>query len=183
MPTYLLPCSCGKSVPVEPAQAGRQVVCACGQELEVPALRKLRHLSTGEPAPEQVRRKPWNPRKGVMTAALVVSALLGAAALWIWWNEPRVTPFDPVAHMENVEHRLETPTSAWQWWTGYYRPLAERGFPMFQDPHTAAIDYDIARRRFLEGVLLTCAAVALAVALAAYFWPAHSAGRAAARRR
>ena len=43
---YLLPCSCGNSVPVESHQAGGSVNCTCGQSLNVPSLRDLRELPT-----------------------------------------------------------------------------------------------------------------------------------------
>ncbi|GHT14859.1 hypothetical protein FACS1894170_12200 [Planctomycetales bacterium] len=41
---YLLPCSCGLSVDVEPRQAGQTVVCSCGKTLQVPSLSKVKEL-------------------------------------------------------------------------------------------------------------------------------------------
>lgn len=46
MKRYLLPCSCGRNLPVEMSQAGQHVVCKCGGLLEVPTLRSLRELET-----------------------------------------------------------------------------------------------------------------------------------------
>lgn len=47
---YLLPCSCGKFVPIETAQAGSDVVCQCGQSLKVPSMLKIKKLRTVEEA-------------------------------------------------------------------------------------------------------------------------------------
>ena len=44
MTKYLLTCECGKTVTVDIGQAGEQVACQCGAKLDVPPLRKLRHL-------------------------------------------------------------------------------------------------------------------------------------------
>lgn len=47
---YLLPCSCGKSVPVETSQAGSDVVCQCGETLKVPSMLKIKKLRPLEEA-------------------------------------------------------------------------------------------------------------------------------------
>jgi hypothetical protein len=47
---YLLPCRCGKSVVVEPRQAGRTIACSCGASLLIPTMREIAAL---EPAPEE----------------------------------------------------------------------------------------------------------------------------------
>ncbi len=51
---YVLPCSCGLSVYVEPSQAGQQVACSCGTTQKVPTLMQLRSLPLAEePAPQK----------------------------------------------------------------------------------------------------------------------------------
>ena len=44
MTKYALTCECGNTLSVEIGQAGEQVICQCGAKLDVPPLRKLRHL-------------------------------------------------------------------------------------------------------------------------------------------
>ena len=161
-------------MPVEVGQAGGQAVCTCGALLDVPPLRKLRHLPMAPVASAASAAGPrWAARHGVIAASLALAVLLGIAALVSWLREPTMPKFDPVAHLEGVESRLKavTPAQSWGWWTGYYRPLAERGFPTFQVANAAAIDQQIARHRFLERTLLSVAGLCAAVAVAAAVWP------------
>ena len=58
MTKYLLTCECGKTVPVEVGQAGEQVACQCGAKLDVPPLRKLRHLPVATETLERQDRRP-----------------------------------------------------------------------------------------------------------------------------
>lgn len=78
--SYLLPCSCGQNVLVEPRQAGGQVRCICGKELSVPTLRGLKQLKPattgGESASRAATTRPWNPVRGaVFTSGLVLTFL------------------------------------------------------------------------------------------------------------
>jgi hypothetical protein len=181
MTTYLLACNCGKSTPVEVGQAGGQVVCECGTRLDVPTLRQLRHLPAAEAPSVPAARagREWNPRKGVISASLVVTAVLAAIAAWSRWNEPAIPKFDPAVHLHNVEERLrtETPAQAWEWWIEYYRPLAQRGFPIFQAANSGAIQYQINRARFLQRTLLATAGLAALVGITAALWPQAKRGR------
>ena len=49
--TYETDCPCGKVLTVQAADAGGTVRCACGRELDVPALSKLRRLDPPPPPP------------------------------------------------------------------------------------------------------------------------------------
>ena len=42
--TYLLPCSCGREISIEPQQAGETVRCECGRTCSVPTMREVRSL-------------------------------------------------------------------------------------------------------------------------------------------
>jgi hypothetical protein len=172
MTRYLLPCSCGKSVEVEVGQAGGKTVCICGSALEVPTLRKLRHLPQAKPTQTAGVRRTWSARKGLITASLALMTLFLTIAAYIRFTEPVVSQFNPSTYLRDVERRLESPAVAWQWWNTYYRPMAEHGFPTFRAQDEAVIQYQINQRRFLQGVMLTVAGVWAVVALAAYFWPA-----------
>jgi hypothetical protein len=172
MSTYLLTCDCGKTVPVEVGQAGERVACECGAQLEVPTLRKLRHLpvARSELAPS---RGAWSASKGLVAAGLIVAGLLAIAAAWSWLTEPAVPKFDPDAQLRAVDMELAeiTPSNAWLRWVTYYQPLARLGFSDLQYPYTAVIERQIAQRRFLQTMLLVIAGVCAAVALIALFWP------------
>jgi len=78
---YLLPCECGRKIPVQATQAGKRVRCACGGWLDVPTLRKIRLLEQQElaegPPPQ---RGFWGQRQRI---ALLGGVALAAAAVWI----------------------------------------------------------------------------------------------------
>ncbi len=101
---YLLPCICGQEIPVEATQAGQQVRCLCGVELEVPTLLNLTRLKPAEPpaaaaAPRRAR-SAWGPRQRVMLVGL---AIMVVGALWVGWellSRPRrleITAYPPKA--------------------------------------------------------------------------------------
>lgn len=173
MSKSLLTCGCGNNVSVDVGQAGGRVACpSCGAQLDVPPLRKLRHLPTVAPESRPVR-STWSARQGVATAALILAAVLIAIALWSRFNEPTAQPFDPAARRQAVDRGLEsiTPVEGWHMWVDLYRPLAERGFAVIEDPHKPAIEQYVARQRFFQKILLIVAAGCLAIALAAALWP------------
>lgn len=173
MATYLLNCYCGKTVPVELGQAGGQVGCSCGAQLDVPPLRKLRHLP--QTTVEDTRSGgSWGARQGLIAASLIVLTAATAWSVWIWWKEPVVPKFAAAAHaarMNTVEEQLKTPSGGWEAWIAYYRPLAERGFSVFQVANLAQIEAEIAHKRFLRRTLWIVAAIFAVIAAAAAFLP------------
>jgi hypothetical protein len=171
MSTYLLTCQCGKTIPVEVGQAGERVACECGNEVEVPTLRKLRHMPVAKPQAGD-ERAAWNAKKGVAAAGLIFAGLLAGYALWNRVNEPAVPQFDPDYRSKAVDQGLEkmTPLDSWKLWVEVYQPLAKSGFAVFEHPHQAAIDQQIAQHRILQTTLLIIAGVCVAVAIAAAFW-------------
>lgn len=177
MASYLLTCSCGKTVPVEPGQAGGQVVCSCGTSLDVPTLRQLRHLPPA-PSHETTEKRAWSIRKGAVAFFLIAAGLLASVALWNRLSEPEVPEFQPLAQAERVEHDLKTltPLDAWKTWILVYRPLAEHGFVPMQNRNEPAIRAAIARNRFLQATMLSIAGVCLALSALIAFWPAAKGG-------
>src|ERR1041385_6477136 len=96
---YLLPCSCGKKVPVDAGQAGAQVKCDCGQQLAVPTFRALRNLEQEKPATEAAagaaagETSEWNPVRGVMFSFGLLLSLIAAVLIgyhlftyWVLWD-------------------------------------------------------------------------------------------------
>lgn len=95
---YLLPCSCGLEVAVEPSQAGGKVQCACGKQLDVPAMREiaaLEPIETGDAA--ETSRPAWGLRHGLLLlgAVLIVCGL--APSLYLYWNRPRPLDLDQLS--------------------------------------------------------------------------------------
>jgi len=170
MSTYLLSCSCGEQVPVEVGQAGGKVTCRCGTQLDVPALRQLRHLPQVKVA-EAPSGRGWGARQGIIAASAIVVAAALAWSLWSWKTDPAHAVFDSAQRMSAVEEQLKTPAGAWDSWVEFYKPLAEHGFPLFQASNIAQIEQQLAERRFLRGMLWSVAAIFAAIAAAAIFWP------------
>lgn len=89
---YLLPCSCGREIPIEATQAGEEVVCACGAKLEVPTLLKLNTLKrVGIPA-ESPKRRParaaWGVRQQLILIGILIAAAGAAWAVWLYVTAP-----------------------------------------------------------------------------------------------
>ena len=73
---YLLPCPCGRQVPVTRRQAGETVRCACGELLEVPTLLRLRSLPrAAEPAPAAPSGAAWGLRHRLWLLGTVIFVL------------------------------------------------------------------------------------------------------------
>jgi hypothetical protein len=76
---YLLPCSCGQATRVAVAQAGGEVVCACGNRLQVPTMRGIRQLKLA-PAEAIAKQAPgWSRVHGTLFAAGMVAAVIGVS--------------------------------------------------------------------------------------------------------
>lgn len=182
MTAYLLPCTCGNAVTVDVRQAGDQVVCSCGRKLDVPPLRQLRRLSPVEADQTAAKPATWGMNQGVVTTCLILAAVLLAWSGWVWWNEPSLPKFDPQSRLRSVEEQIKTPIGAWESWIGYYRPLAERGLPVFHVANAAQIESRKADARFLRFMLWAIAAIFIIAAISAKFWPKSPSTRAAAMR-
>jgi hypothetical protein len=180
MTKYALTCECGNVLPVEVGQAGEQVACVCGTKVDVPPLRKLRHLPVVTETLEQAP-STWNARRGIIAACLILATCLALWALWSRWTEPFIAPFDPAVYQQRVDVSLErmTPLQGWQTWIERYRPLAERGFQELEHQHQAAVEAEVVRQRFLQKMLLGVAGCFGLVAVIAAIWPR---GAAAPRR-
>jgi hypothetical protein len=88
---YLLPCRCGREIPVEAAQAGQRVRCECDAELDVPTMLGLARLQLFvEPAgAAQVPRRGWSIRHRL---AFIGGVIFLAGLVWmagVWRYRPK----------------------------------------------------------------------------------------------
>ena len=127
MPSYLLPCSCGESVVVETHQAGGRVTCACGANLEVPPLSRLRDFEIAPDTADTGTGSGWSFRQGVATVALLASVALAGVGGYFWSLEP---PPPKAFEAADWEARSAEVIAAWSpqdclkyWWL-HYRELA-----------------------------------------------------------
>lgn len=156
---YLLPCSCGQTVPVGASQAGGTVRCgACEASLEVPRLGELRDLPTAEP--EKADTGGWSFRLGVVSCFLILAGLLAAGGGWFAATEPKEPePFDIAARMEAVETGVEnmTPVELWQSYVNYYAPMGQFGIQEAKSPQDAYTQQAIETHRRYRNLLLMSA--------------------------
>jgi hypothetical protein len=120
---YLLPCNCGRKIPVQPRQAGETVACTCGASLEVPSLLRLRTLEQAEVAAEPQRPPTaWNAGHSIIFigAVVIVASIVIGILLYVYG------PTDPYANLTPEQMRQAaqalTPLGSWRLWL-----LLERG--------------------------------------------------------
>jgi hypothetical protein len=80
---YLLPCQCGRQIPISTSQAGETLTCECGQSQTAPKLRELRQLPLAgyeEPARSGLA---WSRKQGMLFAGGLAILLLAAITLAI----------------------------------------------------------------------------------------------------
>jgi hypothetical protein len=174
MAKYLLTCACGENVVVVDAQAGRRTTCRCGETIEIPTLRKLRHLPPA-PAdainPSRVRSanpsRAWSVREGVFATAIICAVFAATVGGYFWWTVPQPQEFNPVHRAEYVDQHLAvlTPLEAWKLWIENYRYLGQAGFVEYQPPNVPLILQIQQRHQFFYLPLFTIAILALICAL------------------
>ena len=128
---YLLPCSCGKTIPVGLSQAGSSVTCQCGQSVIVPTVRGLRAL----PPEGGVRQPPPKPAaaseingvnlQGMMFVIGLVLLLAGlSVAGYYGYEHSQIDVADYSAEYERLdEEQIDkmAPISLMQLWINFSR--------------------------------------------------------------
>ena len=87
---YLLPCRCGRSVPVESNLAGLSVSCSCGATIVVPSLRELVGTAQAveKEVPRTASRLEWGPREATIFFGLVIVATAVGMAAYSFFTRP-----------------------------------------------------------------------------------------------
>ena len=80
---HLLPCNCGRSIEVQPSQAGQTISCTCGKSLQIPSMLQVKALPVArDNSTEKIvekTKKPGNPYKSA-----IIMCLLGIACSVLW---------------------------------------------------------------------------------------------------
>ncbi|MDR3111107.1 MAG: hypothetical protein LBU65_15675 [Planctomycetaceae bacterium] len=85
---YQLPCQCGLTIAVETSQAGGQVVCSCGQQIQVPSLIKLKQLPPDDNLPVVSAEHGVNPRMILLFIGLALLAGTIAFGCYVYEERP-----------------------------------------------------------------------------------------------
>lgn len=146
---YLLPCSCGRQIVIEPRQAGETISCSCGASLQTPT---LLNMTTLELAPPESVREPssnWGLKHRVrlLGTVLVVSAIFGG--VWLFLKRP-ISPFDTI-DPERIRQTAQkfSPLQTWDIWETMKQGLDRR-----TDQQYAAA---LLRFRLRQGVVIAVA--------------------------
>jgi len=81
---YLLPCKCGKTIEIEPGQAGQTVVCGCGENLLVPTMLQIKALPVATEKPVSQKDKANAQHKAAL-AMLIPGIVFLLLSFPIWW--------------------------------------------------------------------------------------------------
>jgi len=134
---YLLPCSCGEKLPVEPRQAGQTIKCRCGASLRIPPMLQMKALERAEPEPVagQVAASPWGVRQSLALLGLVIAALALVVALRLFWIRP-LPPNEPRPEAIRRQTQSLSALDAWRFWQSLRasgldprRPREDRIYP------------------------------------------------------
>ncbi len=119
---YKLPCSCGKTIPIEVSQAGQTVRCSCGAHVEVPAMRLIRSLPVVEtigPA-KPSGDSPWPILSSLLFAVgmLLFVGGLGVAGYYQWGRTNLFTEEVKWDNLEESHARIDsfTISETWEGW-------------------------------------------------------------------
>jgi hypothetical protein len=166
MTKYLVPCTCGKSVAVDASQAGLQIRCECGNELDVPTMRGLRQLPTAEAGPADAsaqRAGAWGPRQGMMFLGGVIALIGGLVAAAVYSARPQINVQVNRAALQADNDAL-TLEQSWYLWQHL-----RQGLDQFTLTETPEFQKNHATYRLRLGLALGAVALGVLLAVAGLF--------------
>ncbi len=124
---YLLPCSCGRKIPVQLRQAGETVTCECGTSIEVPTLLGLKKLELAEVPAEPKTVKPhWTFGHGLIFAGELVILFAILIGVRLFWTRP-VDPYADFTPEQMIQAaQTRTPIQSLRLWQMLERSGLER---------------------------------------------------------
>jgi hypothetical protein len=104
---YLLTCAaCGTEMPVTTGQAGQILRCHCGQTVEVPSVRNLKHLP---PAVDEPVSPVWTKQKGFLFLGATIAACSLAFGIAILVFRPSAADASPPIAIDPaaIQHEVD----------------------------------------------------------------------------
>lgn len=144
---YLLPCSCGQTIPVRTTQAGETVRCACGKDILIPAYREILALepaSDGKSTPSRSRWR-WTRRHQRLLIGSLITAVAAALLGYTYASRPRP------ADVETLPLQL-----AWPYWQEL-----RQGLDRYPSPGEQKYVKAMNKSRLGQGILLSVTAAGL----------------------
>lgn len=159
--SYLLPCPCGREIPVDTSQAGQPVRCQCGNQLEAPTLLRMKKLKpAAQPAPgATARRSRWGLRQRLVFLGLAIALPALVMAGLTFTSRPPQAAVITYAPLDSLSL-----TQIWQVWQDLHRGLVRKAIPA-EAAYAEALKYN----RIWTGVFLGVGALGALVMLSAFF--------------
>ena len=102
---YLLPCQCGRKIPVDTTKAGRTLKCECDAQLEVPTLGGLKKLEPAAQSKHAPSAATWGPRQRVLLAGILICVTGLGIAGFFWRDRPLPPPHE--LRIERIPKHVE----------------------------------------------------------------------------
>ncbi len=91
---YLLPCQCGRKIPVDTTKAGRTLACECDETIEVPTLGGLKNLEQVVEAKRASSAATWGSRQRVLLVGILICITGLGIAGYFWRGRPLPPPHE-----------------------------------------------------------------------------------------
>ncbi len=147
---YLLPCTCGQKIPIEPRRAGETVQCPCGLTQQAPTLREIRQLprAVDESPPAARREVAWGARQRLLMAGTIVVVIAVVLALLIAQLRPSAPYSVAKPELMAAKVRASSLVDSVRFYHRYLEPGLERGISPEEQ------DYARKREQFQIGMVV-----------------------------
>ncbi len=125
---YLLPCSCGSQITVEPRQAGQAIPCSCGATLQVPTLLDMTALEEAPQEPTSASPpSSWGAAGGLQFLGSILVALSIALGVFLLVVDRPRSRFDAIDPDEiRASAQKMPPAQTWEVWQTMKQGLDRR---------------------------------------------------------
>jgi hypothetical protein len=113
---YLLPCSCGQQIVVEPRQAGETTQCSCGASVQIPTLLDMRTLDQAQQTSVAPAKSIWGLKHQLRMLGIVLVVAAVGVGSWLLAHPPtsRFLNIDTDQIRKNAEKM--SPVQTWGAW-------------------------------------------------------------------
>jgi len=108
MNRYLLPCSCGRKIPIEVGQAGQTIHCECGSSLEVPTMLEMATLEKVETESPPATPTAWGIRQSLVLLGIVMLLASIVPAVVAYHSRPRSRSAEQIREVYQARSPVQT---------------------------------------------------------------------------
>jgi hypothetical protein len=113
---YLLPCSCGRKMPIETRQAGESIACECGATLEIPRLLELKKLEKIAAQSSQSKQSAaWGNGHSLFLSGAVILVVTAVLCVLVFQYGYR-DPYDQNPDQIHEYFQNMPPSVTWESW-------------------------------------------------------------------